>query len=1242
MSFDNSRFTFDPFKNYAGVVMEQGRVQLDADWNEWLAELSRRIQAGTLDIFGHAVYTPTNLWAFLITATSGGSSNSPNTVSIGCGRMYIDGLLAENHGLHKNAVWDPALAELSGNPQPPNTSAPNPNPIDFTQQPYLPGAVAPTDTGSYLAYLDVWTRAITYLEDPHLIDKAVGVDTTGRLQTVWQVKLMPNTGGWNCQTLDSQIPYPANSAGVLTSGVQANTAAGPCCLTSGSGYTGVENQFYRVEIHNPGVGNDTPTTSGATFKWSRDNASVETGVTAIQTVTNSVGNKGSQLTVLSLGRDQVLGFKNGDWIELLDDWSELWGNPGVICQIDSVNPSPCTITLTATVDTTSAPAGPGVAANFPVGANNLTDPKRRTRIRRWDQKAKVYDSHGNLWCDLATTGGLIPVPATKTLVLEDGVTVQFGLNPSSGSFNVADFWTFAARTADGSVEKIKAVPPRGIHHHYTKLSVVSFSSPPSYPDCRTPWNTGDEGDCGCCSSTVGDNVSTFGKYSTIQQAINSLPTTGSIIGGEVCLLPGRYYESFYIYNQSDVVIHGCGPQTCLASPSSQSSQPSAAKAQDATAPPVTPESGLSAIITVVGSSNITLRSFIVEAADGEACILLDGKEVETKTRKPPKKGGHGPVQTIETYDTEFPSNVTITDLSLTASTLPAIVAIDSDILKIVKNRIAIEDTPSQWAAVYVSGTEIHIEDNWIGLQDAANASDWMPSSVVADLPNGFTGSAPSTATANGGIHIGGGSTDVFIVNNEIEGGSRNGINLGSYAVQLADGATSGAPTGLLTALPDSAPSTFTLTLPGAVAIDNTKGKLVAGSPLQNIQISNNRIRNSGLCGIGPVGFFNLAETIEVVTIQNLTITGNTIEQSLQDPLTAVVFEKAIFGYGAICVPDVQGLTIRDNFITDFGNVPGAQVCGIFVLNGEQVEISRNQIVETRDWSADSNSDGSTAGGAQAGVLLMYVSPPPLDQNGDASVWASMSALGGSSALPLYQPGLPALTMHNNLVRVPVGRALEVVGIGPFSIANNRLTTGGTISVSTRKDYDNTLALKSGQDDASFNGFLTALIVNMGSAIEVDARGTNFTRFFNSGAVPELQLADFALSQSSSGAIEFANNICQLETRASGAQGTASVVILTLDHLLFSNNHLWLDGAQTAYFDAVLLGGSLQVNGNRLQESAGSVFASGITFGVSNITTHNTCTFCIFGIGSPLVSILTPNVVFDRQFCKDDVLRNEAK
>jgi Family of unknown function (DUF6519)/Right handed beta helix region len=1230
VSFDNSRFTFDPWKNYSGVVMEQGRVQLDADWNEWLAEVSRRIQAGTLDIMGHAAYPPTTPAAFLITATSG----ALNDVTIGCGRMYVDGLLAENHGLPANASWDPALAELSGSPQPPNLADPNPNPIDFTLQPNLPGVVAPTDTGSYLAYLDVWTRAVTYLEDAHLVDIAVGVDTTGRLQTVWQVKLMANTGDWTCATPDSEIPYPASSAGQLTTNVQPNPTAGPCCLTDGTGYTGVENQFYRVEIHQAGQGSDTPNRNGATFKWSRDNASVETAVTAIQTVQNSIGNTASQLTVTSLGRDQVLGFKNGDWVELLDDWSELWDNPGVLCQIDSVNVPTSSITLTATVDTTAAAPGPGVAANFPVGSGNLTDPTRHTRIRRWEQSGKVYDSDGNQWCELNSTGGLIPVPATKTLVLENGITVQFGLNPSGGNFNVADFWTFAARTADGSVEKLIAAPPRGIHHHYTKLSIVTFSSPASYTDCRNPWGPSGEENCGCCTCTVGDGVNSFGKYSSIQQAVNSLPATG----GEICILPGRYYEYVVLNGLSDVVIHGCGAQTRLASPTMNPGN--ATGENPAIESAVQAESGFAAILTVAGCQHIDLHSFAVEAADDEVGVLLDSVteqiEIETFRKRSISQSSFNKDRDFYQYF-DAPTNwdVTIHDLALTASTLPAILANNVELLTITDNRVAMNDVSSQWASVYVSGIEIRIEKNWIGLQDAMNAIVAMPSSVVSDISAGFDALAPAIPLANGGIHIAGPSQDVLIVENEIEDGSRNGITLGSFSILDAAGGAPSGLTGLLPNAPNPAATTFTLALPGSVVTGNSKGTIVAGGFLQNIQIARNRIRNMGLCGIGPVGFFNLLETIEVISVQNLTITGNIITGSVRDRVLAPREGTSLFGYGAICVPDVQNLIVRDNTITDFGSVPGAHVCGIFVLNGEQVEISRNQVIETRDWSAIPSSEGSAASGAQAGIGILFVTPPALNQIATASAWAS-SATGGLSA-PIYQPDLPALRIENNVVRVPLGLALEVLGVGPFAIANNHFSSGGTIPV--LRDTVGGFTSASGAQETNLDGettetFLTVLIANLGAAIEVDTPGAKFSNLFNNGSQSSLQVAENALSNSTSGAVHFTNNICQLESRASRIKGMISVAILSLDHLTFANNHCWLDGPLTAALDAFLLAGSLHVTANRFQEAAGSVLISGVTFGLSNITTQNISTYCLLAGGVPALTIKTPNVVFSTALCPD--------
>ena len=1225
MAFDNSRFTFDPWKNYSGVVMEQGRVQLDSDWNEWHAEIARRIQAGTLDIMGHAAYPATTPAAFQITASSG-----PNAVLIGCGRMYVDGLLAENHGLPANARWDPALAELSGSPQPPPQSPPPPsssNTIDFAHQPYLPGVSLPTNTASYLFYLDVWTRPVTFLEDANLIDKAVGVDTTGRLQTVWQVRYMP-AGTYTCATPDSQIAYPAASAGLLSTNVVPNPSVGPCCLTTGTGYTGVENQFYRVEVHQGGPGSDTPGATTATFKWSRDNASVATGVMAITSGTNTAGNPASVLTVMSLGRDQVLGFSPGDWIEILDDWTELWGIAGILCQIDSISVSAKTITLISTVPTGLTTAG-ATPPSFTVDpGTGLTDPHRHTRIIRWDQSGTVYKLNGTqleTWCDLSTTGGVIPVPASDTtLVLEDGITVVFNTSSSSGSFNVGDFWSFAARTADGMVEELVEAPPRGIHHHYTKLSVVTFGSPASYPDCRTPWTCSDQGDCGCCICTVGDEVESFGKFTSINQAIQSLPKSG----GEVCILPGRYYEYVVINGLSDVVIHGCGSQTRLASPSMQTGNTLAA-ARSA----LTTNSGLAAIITVVNSSHIELRSFAVEAAS-EAGILLD---------QTPAQSGVA-VFEVASYNAVTNTDVAIEDLVITASTLPAIVAVDVTLLKIAHNRIAMEDVASQWASVYASGTELHIDHNWVGLQDASNAANWASATVVTDLASslpaaaGGFGGTGATPGANGGIHIAGGSQDVFVSDNEIEGGLRNGITLGSFILLDPNKGDTGALTGVLATNPSS--DNITLRLPPRGVSGATTGTPAAGSGLQNIQIARNRIRNMGLCGIGPVGFFDLVQTLEVISIENLTITGNTISGSLQD----VVTPTSLFGYGAICIPDVQNLIIRDNNITDFGNIPGASVCGIFVLNGELVDVSGNQILETRDWSAISGTAPSTSG-IHAGIALMYVTPPGLDQAAVGSAWTSSSAAGNLLA-PLYQPGLPALRVENNVVRVALGLALEAIGFGPFSITGNHLSTGGAVSVvqevlllaqreqAQQQQAPQELEQEQAQQEQQQqqqqppslgSGPLTVAILNLGLAIEVYA-GVSFGRLYADGTQSAFAATNNPLSNSSSGAVLFTNNICQLEARASGVTGFASVEIFSLDHVIFANNHCWLDGpesSETAWLDALILAASLHVCSNRFQEAVGSVFISTYTFALLNMTALNISTYPLYPFG-PTGLITTGN------------------
>ena len=572
MSFDLSRVTFNSWNDFLGAVMLQGRPQLDSDWNDQQAEVLRRIQVGTLDTVGQAVYPAALPNSFLIAASSSGGANQ---IAIGAGRMYVDGILVENHGPSavsaqgdpvptSSAAWDTSLAELSNSyPGAPYAAGA----VGFTQQPYYPPVAAgitpdpaftlPATPGPFVAYLDVWQRPVTYIEHPDLVEKAVGVDTTGRLQTVWQVKLLDvsaNATPVDCSTPLGDIaawgPATAPSAGGLTTGVVQSSPSGPCCLTPNTGYTGMENQLYRVEVH-AGGGFGT-----ATFKWSRDNASVMTAVTAIAQVTNTAKVTASQLTVDSLGRDEVLGFHVGDWIEILDDYQDLGCASGCLHMIDSINIAAKTITLDALVDTATAA--------FPVGAQNQTDPSRHTRIRRWDQKGLVLDTNGNTVANVGQAGGPgdIPIPdGTTVIVLENGVTVQFSLNPAGGVFLPGDYWNFAARASDGSVEPLASAPPLGIHHHYARLAVVTFPGPAL--DCRAPWPAPGSAGGGCgCSVIVGPADVT--ATNTLQQIVDQFANleTNSV----VCLQPGTYTLGQPLRltaAHSNITLSACQPGTAV-------------------------------------------------------------------------------------------------------------------------------------------------------------------------------------------------------------------------------------------------------------------------------------------------------------------------------------------------------------------------------------------------------------------------------------------------------------------------------------------------------------------------------------------------------------------------------------------------------------------------------------------------------------------------------------------------------
>ncbi|MFD9007911.1 DUF6519 domain-containing protein [Streptomyces sp. NPDC059552] len=526
MGADLSRVRFDALRDHSGVVMQQGRLLLDSDWNEFVAIVDRRLRAAAADLgtpgvtegfSGAAVVPRTTPDAFLITSSADG-------MTIGRGRMYVDGLQAENHGTGAT-VLDPLLAE-------PVRAQDTP----YAQQPYWEAPKDLPTTGTHLVYLDVWQREVTPLQAPDLVEEAVGVDTTARTQTVWRVRVHePDTPDIDCSTPDEDIPdwsgVIAPSGGRLTTGTVAVAAADdPCSLPPSGDYRGLENQTYRVEVHDGGI----PGT--ATFKWSRDNGSVAMRVVEVVAP--------DRLRPEHLGRDTVLGLRENDWVEILDDHRELDEQPGEMRRITTVH-GDGTVSF--------SPALPG---DLPATTDEAL--RRNLRIRRWDQAGTIKNAEGAVLQDLDaadSTGVITVATGGAAVVLEHGITVA--LDAPDGAFRPGDHWIFTARTSTADVEKLDQAPPLGIHHHYARLAVVTF--PGTAYDCRTLWP--DAGHCGDCTVCVTPESHASGVM-TVQAAVDSVAEEG----GTVCLAQGVYHlgdEPVRMRRARSVRIHGQGPGTLL-------------------------------------------------------------------------------------------------------------------------------------------------------------------------------------------------------------------------------------------------------------------------------------------------------------------------------------------------------------------------------------------------------------------------------------------------------------------------------------------------------------------------------------------------------------------------------------------------------------------------------------------------------------------------------------------------------
>lgn len=430
MQGDFSRLTFDPEKHYRAVLMQQGRVQLDADWNEQIDILHHGNATLVRALLGDAG-TPSARAGFALniiddTADSVDESSAklPTPVfQISKGCYYVAGILCENE---QDCL--------------------------FAEQPVVSRFVADPSLNQFtLAYLDVWSRHVTAAEEPALRETALnGLDTTTRIQTVWQVRLLPLAESeQHLHNEHDRIAYEHALDLPEWRELLIHADSRSTMRARHDTHTALENQLYRIEIHS--VQGHT-----VTFKWSRENASLLFALDTISEISNKSGVVQYNVILSEQLRDQTQ-LHIGDWVEFVTSTFALDGHTLPLYQVTDLP------TFTSQhVTLTGARSSRLESLLKQQGQDNTL------LLRCWNHTV----SNEN-----AAKDGAIPLHADVWLDLEQGIQVCFSPH---GTYVAGDYWLITSRTLAGGIEWPNdeqgplALPPHRNLHHHAPLALLHF------------------------------------------------------------------------------------------------------------------------------------------------------------------------------------------------------------------------------------------------------------------------------------------------------------------------------------------------------------------------------------------------------------------------------------------------------------------------------------------------------------------------------------------------------------------------------------------------------------------------------------------------------------------------------------------------------------------------------------------------------------------------------------------------
>jgi hypothetical protein len=767
---DVSRFLLQPEKRYTGVRMQQGRVLLDADFNEAERLDGEEERRTLLDILC-SKGTPNRGFLVGTPEAEAVETPGPNGITVPSydfalaeGSFYLGGLRFEASSEHPDTFLSQS-DWLQVDADPANLPA-QPTVADLTD-----------DNGNALerhdlVYLRGWEQCVTAVEDREIREAALGgPDTSVRIRRMRRIEVLPDTEATCDAAFDALVDAltaPQEGDGTdeahaldpescelrskarLTIGFGEGEPEDPCQPRVTQGFLGAENQTIRVQL-----------TATDRFIWGYDNASPLYRVRVLEQDGELV-----KIVFLTEPRDQESQPLQGQAVEILP-WGALLPNREKVAELQG---------HLATVEQTydpDDPDGPSIVISTAVPsawtAWLAAHPEYHSERDAEGRREYLYL---RLW-----TGGSGDAdqpdhamsPGTAVSLGDTGLTATFSDFGLPG-----DHWIIAARpNAPAEVvpwELLEEAAPVGNRFYLAPLALIRWSVSAiggdavvigEVRDCRARFRPLCASGCCCDAFTVGDGERSRGDFQSVQEAIDHLPAEGGIVS----LLPGIHRVAARIERRRNITIHGCGKQTLVL--------PSAAA-------PAAP------IFHVVDSECIEIREMDMVHLAGTA-VFAEGSTVEA-------------LRDVEVAHTRIVAFTTAVRIELGQN------------VEIHHNLIRMVDRPGAGVAIFAVAEDSRIERNDIGVRPARRPPPGgdpdgdpdpdpddpcddpediyrRPRVLLLYLQQVFqvlVALFPQDPfRALGGIHLGGGCERVDVLENRVRGGAGNGVLLGGDSIGAA-------------------------------------------------------------------------------------------------------------------------------------------------------------------------------------------------------------------------------------------------------------------------------------------------------------------------------------------------------------------------------------------------------------------------------------------------------------------------